>query len=451
LLIAITILVILSKWRQEAFFPWAAEILIVPVLLLLTVQVRWTRKIFVLVGLALVITAVSTRHDWLQILHAGLGSAAFIAAFFTALATLRNASASSKAIETCGRFLAQQPPGRRYAALTVGGHFFGMLLNYGALVLLGSLAEANARLEPNEEIRSHRIRRMLLAIQRGFISTLTWSPLAFAVAISTSIVPGAKWSDAVGPCLVSSAILALLGWGLDTIFKPRLSVPAPPRTRADGTWFSLWPLFTLLGILVLSVGGLHISTGVSIVGVVMLIVPILAVVWIMLQSTSGRPLADAVNRAASYVTADLPGYRSEIVLLMMAGFIGTLGARLLLPVVEASGIDLAAIPGWQILVGIVWLIPLTGQLGMNPILSVSLLAPLLPTAAEMAVTPSDIIVAITAGWALSGASSPYTATTLLIGSIGNVTAQHVGTRWNGAYTLLCGVVLSLWVAIIALV
>ncbi len=171
----------------------------------------------------------------------------------------------------------------------------------------------------------------------------------------------------------------------------------------------------------------------------------------MLQSTSGRPLADAVNRAASYVTADLPGYRSEIVLLMMAGFIGTLGARLLLPVVEASGIDLAAIPGWQILVGIVWLIPLTGQLGMNPILSVSLLAPLLPTAAEMAVTPSDIIVAITAGWALSGASSPYTATTLLIGSIGNVTAQHVGTRWNGAYTLLCGVVLSLWVAIIALV
>ena len=86
LLVAITILVILSKWRQEPFLPWAANILIIPVLLLLWVQVRWTRQIFILVGLALAIIAVSTRHDWLQVLHLAFGSAAFIAAFFTALA-----------------------------------------------------------------------------------------------------------------------------------------------------------------------------------------------------------------------------------------------------------------------------------------------------------------------------------------------------------------------------
>lgn len=450
LLVATTVLVAASKWGGGGFISAMASILVLPVLILLSFHSRWTQRIFLMVGLVLVGTALLARPDWVKVVRAALESAAFIAAFFTALATLRNASASSKAIETCGRFLARQPPGRRYAALTVGGHLFGMLLNYGALVLLGGLAEANAKHEPNAEIRGHRIRRMLLAIQRGFVSTLTWSPLAFAVAISTSIVPGATWAKAVGPCFVSSAILALVGWGLDTAFKPRLTHPAPRQPRPEGTWLSLWPLIALLCILVATIGCLHIGTGVSIVGVVMLIVPFLSVVWIGLQNLADRPLTTVFDRAASYVSADLPGYRSEITLLMMAGFIGTLGSSLLSPLAEASGIDLTAIPGWQILVAIVWFIPFTGQLGMNPILSVTLLAPLLPDAAAMGVTPAAIIVAITAGWALSGASSPYTATTLLIGSIGKLSAFDVGIRWNGAYTLLCGLVLSLWVAIFSL-
>jgi hypothetical protein len=87
---------------------------------------------------------------------------------------------------------------------------------------------------------------------------------------------------------------------------------------------------------------------------------------------------------------------------------------------------------------------------MNPILSVSLIAPVLPDAAAMGVSPADVILAITGGWALSGASSPFTATTLMVGSLGFVSASHVGLRWNGAYTLLGAVMLSAWVALMAL-
>jgi len=314
LLLATIVLVVLSQWLGGVVFSRGAEIAAIPLLLLLAVRVRWTRQIFVLVGLLLVAMAAVLRPDWLQITQAALGAAAFIGAFFAALATLRNAAASSRAIETCGRFLAQQPPGRRYGALTVGGQLFGLILSYGALVVLGSLAEANGRLEANREIRRHRTRRMLLAIQRGFVSTLTWSPLAFAVAISTSIVPGADWAEAVGPCLVSAAILTLFGWGLDTLFKPRLSAPSPPPTPVAGTWLSLWPLLTLLAVLVFSVGGLHMATGVPIVGVVMLIVPAVSLLWIVLQNARRRPLEAVLSRSAAYIFVDLPAYRSKIVL-----------------------------------------------------------------------------------------------------------------------------------------
>ena len=104
---------------------------------------------------------------------------------------------------------------------------------------------------------------------------------------------------------------------------------------------------------------------------------------------------------------------------------------------------------WAILVSLVWLIPLAGLIGMNPILAVSLMAPLLPHAAAMDVAPAAIIVALTGGWAISGAVSPFTATTLIMASIGNVSAWTVGLKWNGVYVVVCVIALSIWVAILA--
>ena len=455
LLVTVTVLVVLSNWiggpRLGVVFESAAEIVIVPLALLLTVSVGWGRRVFVAVGLVLAVMAVATRTDWQPIVSAALDRSAFIIAFFTALASLRNASSTSPAIDACGRFLAQQPPGRRYAALTVGGQLFALLLNYGSLILLGSMAEANARLEPDEERRKHRIRRMLLAIQRGFLSTLPWSPMAFAVAVTLSVVPGARWADAAGPCLVSGAILAGVGWVLDTVFKPKLSVPPKKWDAVDNSWFTLWPLVLLLCILGVIAVGLHLASGLSIPGVVMLVVPVIGLVWIAMQNRSSTPVRAVLRRAHDFTITDLPGYRSEVVLLMMAGFIGTLGSSLLGPYVAASGIDITLLPGWLILVAIIWFIPLAGQIGMNPIMTTALFAPLLPEASAMGLDTVDVVTAITSGWALSGASSPFTATTVLVGSLGHVSASHVGLKWNGVYSIVCGIALSAWVVVLAVV
>jgi hypothetical protein len=444
LLAGITVLVICKEWGAPIGAELVLPLMEIVVLSIFAFQVKMARKAFIAVAVGMTLILAATNPDWRAITQRGLATAAFIAAFFSTLSTLRTAAQTSPAIQRAGKFLSGQKPGRRYAALTVGGQMFALLLNYGAIQLLGTLAMANARAEPNAEVRFHRMRRMLLAIQRAFISSLPWSPLSFSVAITTSMIPNTSWAEIVLPGLVTSAIVAGIGWGLDTAFKPKLSVPAQ-RSEPEGNWLSLAPLLTLLGILVVSVFTLYSLTGVRVVGIVAMIVPMMAVGWLFIQTWRGSPLRDTGRRIRDYLFEELPSYRGEITLLMMAGYIGTIGAQLLIPLMAQTSIDLGQIAPWVIVVSFVWLIPVLGQFGMNPILAVTLIAPLIPHAEDLGVTPTALVVAITAGWTLSGASSPFTATTLLIGNFAGISALKVGLNWNGAYTLICAVALSIWV------
>ncbi len=444
LLCTMAILVICGEWGIAGWASLLTPVLAALLIALLTFQVRLSRKAFVGVALFLSVALAFTHPDWQATIFRGLKSAAFIGTFFAALSTLRTVAATSPAIARAGAFLAGQRPGKRYAALTVGGQAFALLLNYGSIQLLGALAIANAKTEPNTEIRDHRIRRMLLAIQRAFISTLPWSPLSFAVVISTTVIPNTSWAQILVPGLVTSSIVAGIGWGLDTLFKPRLTV-TPQRTEPEGTWATMLPLAALLGILVVGVIGLSRLTDVRVVGLVAVLVPAIALVWMVIQHWSQTPFSYVFKRVKLYVFEELPSYRGELILLMMAGYIGTVGSQLLGPIMADVGLDLTLLPPWLLLVSFVWIIPIAGQVGMNPILVVTLIAPQIPSAATLGVDSTALVVALTSGWVMSGASSPFTATTLLIGSFAGISARRVGLVWNGVYTMICCSVLSLWV------
>ena len=184
-LIVTAIAVILREWVGSETASLVASAGLIAFLALAAPRAHWSRQGFIAVGLALVAAVIANRPDWREILARGLEQGAFIAAFFIALASLRNPASASPAIERCGQYLASQPPGKRYLSLTMGGHLFSLILNYGSISLLGGLTESIASREANAEVREIRNRRMLLAIQRGFVASLAWSPLAFAMAIST--------------------------------------------------------------------------------------------------------------------------------------------------------------------------------------------------------------------------------------------------------------------------
>ncbi|TYC52507.1 hypothetical protein FMN50_17320 [Rhodobacterales bacterium] len=445
--------VAIQEWGLDlSTLRWTAHILFLAALAIMAPRVPWGRQIFILVALGLTVAVMLTLDNWVEPLERGLVTAEFVATFFCALSTLGDAAASSPAIRECGRYLAQQPPGRRYAALTVGGQLFSLLLNYGSITLLGSLAVASANEENDPEIRAHRKRRMLLAIQRAFISTLPWSPLSFAFTFSSVLIAGITWTEAVLPCMVTGALLAGSGWVLDTIFKPRLTRPrtAPPNVP-EGTIKSLAPLLILLVIMGCLVFGLHLVLDIRVPGVVVVVVPLISIIWIGLQARETGPAQAMAGRSRDFATIGLPALQSQIVLLTMAGFIGIVGSSLVAPAVAWAGIDLHLLPPAVLLISVIWVIPVAGQLGMNPLLATSLLAPLLPPAADMGLEPTALLLATTGGWTLSGISSPFTATSVLTGSYGGVTPLHVSLRWNGLYLVIAGTLVTLWVLAYALI
>ena len=450
LILLLWVLVTVNLWTGVDGFAVASAVLLAPLIFLMALRASRPRLIFVGIGLSLFVIAILTRPNWLALTEEALERSAFITAYFAALATLRHAADTSPSVAACGMFLAHQPPGRRYIALSAGAQVFAIPLNYGSIALLGSLAKASAQDEPDEVVRNHRIRRMLLAIQRGFNGMLTWSPLAFAVVITTILLPEAVWARALPFLLVTSALLVGIGWALDTIFKPRVPGRAPARATSDyGTWGSVLPLAVLLSVLLGLAVALHLSTGHKVTTVILLLVPAVAAIWFGVQGPKGGHVTTAATRSMNMVRNDLPTYREEFIMMAMSGFIGTLGGELLTPVIEATGFDLARLPGWVALVALVWLTPLAGQIGMSPLLAVTLMFPIIPHPAEIGVTPTALFVAITGGWALGAASSPIAAPTLLVARFGGVTPSWVSWRWNGAYTLLCGLAISAWVFILA--
>ena len=163
-------------------------------------QRRYAQVLFLVLS-AIGLIGIATVDDPWPLFLAGWQRGAVYGGFFLALSCLRDAAETSPLVRRCGRHLVAQPPGRRYAALTGGGHLFGIILSYGAIDLLGAMvtrANAVSAAAHWQEARILRARRMLMAIHRGFCVMNCWNPLNLMTVIVSP--PGsARASAPPGP------------------------------------------------------------------------------------------------------------------------------------------------------------------------------------------------------------------------------------------------------------
>ncbi|WP_102225747.1 hypothetical protein [Acidimangrovimonas sediminis] len=451
-LLAIVVLNLLHGFGVGEGTSGLADALSIAVLVLLAPRVRGSRHVFLALSVLIGGYCLFFLPDPMAVLKPALDQGSFIVAFFCALASLQHVASRSAAISRAATFLASQPSGRRYLALAFGAQVFALMLNYGALSLLGTMARRSAEQEPEPAVRALRTRRMLQGAQCGFSASLTWSPLAFAPVITSALIPGATLSGVVVHGLGSALIIVVLGWLVDRRLKnslPSGTVVAPPNEAAARDTRSLWPLAWLLMGVAIPAVLLEVFVGVEPSRSVLGLVPIVAAIWVLVETETGGKRRELGARSHHYLFRDLPSFKAELVLLSTAGFIGSAAGAVLAQWIAAAGIDLGAVPARLLLVLPLILVPLAGQLGLNPILFVSLFAQLLPSPAEMGVAPVAMVLALTGGWALCAPTSPFTASVMIIARISGASPREIAFRWNGVFVLLAMIGLALWVQVLA--
>lgn len=415
-------------------------------------QRRYAQVVFVaLTAAGMLGVAVATAP--LTLFLAGWERGAAYAAFFLALSTLRDAAETSPLVRRSGQHLVEQPDGRRYLALTGGGHLFGIILSYGAVELLAAMViRANARVRGvTQAQRQDRARRMLLAIYRGFCVMNCWNPLNLMTAIVSTAVPSAPMRLLMPAAFAVSLAMTLIGWLDDR--RTGAVAGAAPRAPRGG-----WTIHLRIVALILAVMGLaeaaSLTLGVPLVAAVTLTVPIAALVWILAQAgrygpTSATPahrLAITGRRIGRFVWR-IPAFRGEATVLASAGFMGvTLGAAL--PALGLAPL-LAQLPGITLPLLVPVILIATGQIGLNPVAVVALIGAAVPDPAAAGIQPSVLAFSCMLGWGLAVSLTPMSASALITARWAQASPWTVSTVWNATYgaialLLVWGATLALW-------
>ncbi|MDI5934447.1 hypothetical protein [Halomonas kalidii] len=381
------------------------------------------------------------------LLFEAAGRFAFFATFVVALGLLRLPAYRSRLVRRCGQSMLLQPPGRRYPILSLGSALFGIILNIGVLNLFAAMIEKSNTLgaaQGRAWVQRARRRRMLLALLRGFSLAPLISPMGIGVAVVLSSMPGVAWPELAPYVLGAAVLIFLAGWLVD-----RLTGPHPPAAGSGREAPSLLPLgrFALLlaGIVTL-VFCLAWWLEVRLPIAALLGAPLGAFGWLAWQRRrlGGLGLVAAGRSLHRQLPWLLAPTRNEIVVLGAAGYLGHLCVGLVDTASLAAALTfLDTLGAWNAVLAML-LVMVLAQVGINPIVTVTLLAGILPALAIEGLAPPLIGASLMVGWALALMSSPMTASMLILSRFTGVPSTRIGYRWNGAFLCTAIPLLAGW-------
>lgn len=434
--------------------------------LLLVALPRLQLRERILAAIAVLLTIIaSIHHDTPAILfeRAGL-QAAFLTAFMVLLSLLRDGAVTSPSVLKLGNFLTTRSPGRRYLAIHCGSQLLGMVLNFGALTLLGPLIQRGARSveSVHKALAGWREQRQLSALTRGFSWTVAWSPATVSMAITISVV---KDANLFVVCLYGIAATIgslLIGWSLDRHTGQRArsslsrttannnNITTNTQTDSGLPWAAVQRIGAVCFTLFVLSASIIVVNESSTVSALMLASPTVTALWIIVQHKEARSnLAALRSRLRTIAIESVPAGTPEAITLACAGYIGAVVVALVNPeqVAEVTGITSIAEP-WLYLLAMA-AIPVLSNLAMPPILTVTVLGGLFSTLPFAGISPDLFACALIWGWALNLTASPFGGVPLILGRITGISSTRLSWHWNGVFSLLMFLWCSVWLALIA--
>lgn len=387
-----------------------------------------------------------------------LDQAAFLAAFIQTMGLLREAAVRSAAIRDVGAYVTRQPAKRRTLAVLLGGQAMGVLLNFGALSLLGPLIQNGVRASsPDPEIARIREQRQLSALLRGFSWIVVWAPTTVTQALLADTLPNAEGAALAGLGLAMAVFMLALAWLEDQAAWRATAA----RLRAGGRVVQETPRLprgaarNLVGICALLIGTtltIRWLTGVPTVPALMLTAPICLVLWIMVQRTPeglGTALRSVGHTLRDVAGGAVPNGARECATLGASGFIGVAAAALVPVDTVAAWLGVVQPDPAVLLIVLPLLIVVAGQIALSPIMMVVFLASIISALPEAPADHTLIAFALSCGWAITMTASPNAAGALIMARVTGRGAYELTWRWNLRFSLLAYGALG--IAILALV
>lgn len=420
--------------------------------LLLYLLVQWPRQGMLARGLQLVgligAALIALWHDDpLPILIEALDRFCFFATFVSSLALLRVSAMRSRLVRQAGQVLIRQRPTWRYPTLTLGATLFGVIINIGVINLFTAMVQRSNSLKAaggNIQVQRVRERRMMLSLLRGFALAPLVSPLGVTMAVILSNMPSLRWSTLAPVAFPTAAIVFLVGWALDWGTRPR-GLKAPLSRPA-----SLTPLFrfTLLaGAITLAVFAINLLAGVRLPVAVLIACPLSAFTWLALQRRrlgGGMGIRRAVALVNRHARLIFGANRNEIAVLGGSAFLGTL----IVPLVDRDTLSSALLGtglyGPSAAAMALLVVLALAQLGLNPIVSVTLIAGLFADTHVIGLEPAVLAVALMSAWSLAMISSPFTASMMVLSQLIGRSPYAIAWRWDGLFFALLLPVIIAW-------
>jgi hypothetical protein len=254
------------------------------------------------------------------------------------------------------------------------------------------------------------------------------------------------WGELVPIGVAFVAVAFLTGWAMDRLSRARRAtgggVPPPTSER--------WIVHLKLAALVVLILGAALAVerllDTRLFLAVTLTVPVVAVAWTVAQHRRFGPRRAVVlaeRRVRRMAVTLFPSYRIEFVMLAGAGFAGTLVAAAISPETVTSAFAAFRFAPVLIAVLVVWAFMLMGLVGLNPLVSGTIIGAALRDPAAFGLEPLVMAAAMAAGWGVTASFSPFTSPAWGTSRLTGKDAWTVTLRWNGAYNLVVAVLLSL--------
>jgi len=435
ILVLLCIVGLVGEIAPGHWIRWASY----PLLLIFVVATLLRRE---KLDLALLCVALATsavigvmHDDPSAIIGAAIEQACFLVAFVLLLSLPQEAAATSKAVRSVGLFLTSQPALWRFPAIFVGTGLLSVVFNLGLVALLAPVILQGHNLERGQfsEGVTADTRSDFVAMFRGFAWAVLWSPTALAPLLLLQLIPGVdRWRWAVMGAGIAMIVL-VASWVSNALTSGNNATQTQPARRSAGFLHLLAVCLFYLGFAVLAMRVLDASFIVAL----MIAAPVVTIVWLWIQSRAQRAGAPVRfhRQIAFIIQTRLPVFGRVAYVLALAGYLGGTLAGLIPADRLMDFLYWGAFPDFIFLGGVALVIPFLAQFAISPIVIALFFGSIFGALPSLPVDPTFLALAISCGWALSIASSPFSTIVLIGAGATGLPPQVLSWKWNGAFMM----------------